>query len=290
MEVNMKIFLLYDDDKEKDDLKKIILNNDLGILAGESNNIREITEEIVNLKPDLIILNVSKEDLGGLDLIKDIKKKTTSTHIIIISDPESKKMVEMAYRYGADFFIYKPISDFEVSTIIRKVKDKIILDKQITKIYQMVKNIRRFDEEIYDSTNWEKEINGILLKLGIIGENGSEDIVRVAKYAIENDINLNYMSIRDLCSKFTDNPKAMEQKMRRAINMAMTNIASLGIEDYMNDTFVEYSNTLFNFEQVKKEMDYLRGKSYEKGSINMKRFISGICTICENNNNILRNI
>ncbi|NLV88441.1 MAG: response regulator [Tissierellia bacterium] len=286
----MKIFLLYDDDKEKDDLKKIILNNDLGILAGESNNIREITEEIVNLKPDLIILNVSKEDLGGLDLIKDIKKKTTSTHIIIISDPESKKMVEMAYRYGADFFIYKPISDFEVSTIIRKVKDKIILDKQITKIYQMVKNIRRFDEEIYDSTNWEKEINGILLKLGIIGENGSEDIVRVAKYAIENDINLNYMSIRDLCSKFTDNPKAMEQKMRRAINMAMTNIASLGIEDYMNDTFVEYSNTLFNFEQVKKEMDYLRGKSYEKGSINMKRFISGICTICENNNNILRNI
>lgn len=286
----MKIFLLYDDDKEKDDLKKIILNNDLGILAGETNNIREITEEIVNLKPDLIILNVSKEDLGGLDLIKDIKKKTTSTHIIIISDPESKKMVEMAYRYGADFFIYKPISDFEVSTIIRKVKDKIILDKQITKIYQMVKNIRRFDEEIYDSTNWEKEINGILLKLGIIGENGSEDIVRVAKYAIENDINLNYMSIRDLCSKFTDNPKAMEQKMRRAINMAMTNIASLGIEDYMNDTFVEYSNTLFNFEQVKKEMDYLRGKSYEKGSINMKRFISGICTICENNNNILRNI
>jgi len=286
----MKIFLLYDDDKEKDDLKKIILNNDLGILAGESNNIREITEEIVNLKPDLIILNVSKEDLGGLDLIKDIKKKTTSTHIIIISDPESKKMVEMAYRYGADFFIYKPISDFEVSTIIRKVKDKIIFDKQITKIYQMVKNIRRFDEEIYDSTNWEKEINGILLKLGIIGENGSEDIVRVAKYAIENDINLNYMSIRDLCSKFTDNPKAMEQKMRRAINMAMTNIASLGIEDYMNDTFVEYSNTLFNFEQVKKEMDYLRGKSYEKGSINMKRFISGICTICENNNNILRNI
>ena len=34
LEVNMKIFLLYDDDKEKDDLKKIILNNDLGILAG----------------------------------------------------------------------------------------------------------------------------------------------------------------------------------------------------------------------------------------------------------------
>lgn len=73
--------------------------------------------------------------------------------------------------------------------------------------------------------------------------------------------------------------------MRRAINVAMTNIASLGIEDYMNETFVEYSNTLFNFEQIKREMDYIRGKSYEKGSINMKKFISGVCTLCESFNN-----
>ena len=236
------------------------------------------------------IFSISMEDLTRLDIIKAIKKKSISPHYIIISNPSSKDMVETAYKYGVDFFIYKPISDFEVSTLIRRVKDKIILAKQLAKIHQLISNIKQIDEEIHDSHNWEKEINSILLKLGIIGENGSEDIVRIAKYVIENDINSNYMSIRDLCSKFTDNPKAMEQKMRRAINIAMTNIASLGIEDYMNDTFVEYSNALFNFEQVKKEMDFLRGKSYEKGSINMKRFISGICTICENNNNILRNI
>lgn len=280
----MKIYLLYDDENDKNTLRRIIANNDLGLISGESNNPKENVENIIDTKPDLVIFDISKGDLSRLDIIKDVKEKKLSIHLIVIANPESKKMVEMAYRYGVDFFIYKPINDFEVSILLKRVREKLLLDNQLTKIQHLINNIKQIDMDMRVSHNWEKDINGILLKLGIIGENGSEDLVKIAKYIIENNINLNYMGIRELCSKFTDNPRVMEQKMRRAINMAMTNIASLGIEDYMNETFVEYSNTLFNFEQVKKEMDYLRGKSNEKGSINMKRFISGLCTICENNN------
>lgn len=280
----MKIYLLYDDENDKNTLRQIIANNDLGLISGESNNPKENVENIIDTKPDLVIFDISKGDLSRLDIIKDVKEKKLSIHLIVIANPESKKMVEMAYRYGVDFFIYKPINDFEVSILLKRVREKLLLDNQLTKIQHLINNIKQIDMDMRVSHNWEKDINGILLKLGIIGENGSEDLVKIAKYIIENNINLNYMGIRELCSKFTNNPRAMEQKMRRAINMAMTNIASLGIEDYMNETFVEYSNTLFNFEQVKKEMDYLRGKSNEKGSINMKRFISGLCTICENNN------
>lgn len=280
----MKIYLLYDDENDKNTLRRIIANNDLGLISGESNNPKENVENIIDTKPDLVIFDISKGDLSRLDIIKDVKEKKLSIHLIVIANPESKKMVEMAYRYGVDFFIYKPINDFEVSILLKRVREKLLLDNQLTKIQHLINNIKQIDMDMRVSHNWEKDINGILLKLGIIGENGSEDLVKIAKYIIENNINLNYMGIRELCSKFTNNPRVMEQKMRRAINMAMTNIASLGIEDYMNETFVEYSNTLFNFEQVKKEMDYLRGKSNEKGSINMKRFISGLCTICENNN------
>ncbi len=52
--------------------------------------------------------------------------------------------------------------------------------------------------------------------------------------------------------------------MRRTIGMAMSNIANLGIEDYMNEIFVEFSNTLFNFEQVRREMEYIRGGKNKK--------------------------
>ena len=37
----------------------------------------------------------------------------------------------------------------------------------------------------------------------------------------------------------------MEQRIRRAIAVGMSNLAHLGIEDFMNDTFTSYSSTLF---------------------------------------------
>ncbi len=78
----------------------------------------------------------------------------------------------------------------------------------------------------------------------------------------------------------------MEQRMRRTIGMAMSNIANLGIEDYMNEIFVEFSNTLFNFEQVRREMEYIRGERIKKGgSVNIKRFLAGLTSYCENINN-----
>ena len=44
--------------------------------------------------------------------------------------------------------------------------------------------------------------------------------------------------------------------------MGMANLAHLGIEDFMNDTFAQYSSTLFNFEELRAEMDYIRAVSY----------------------------
>jgi len=69
--------------------------------------------------------------------------------------------------------------------------------------------------------------------------------------------------------------------MRRSMNKALTNIANAGIEDYMNDIFVKYSSTLFDFQSVKAEMDFLRGKRKEGGKVNIHRFMEGIILMLE---------
>ena len=83
-------------------------------------------------------------------------------------------------------------------------------------------------------------------------------------------------TLKELCEQFTDNPKTMEQRIRRAASMGMINIASLGIEDYMNETFIEYSNGIYNFEQIKLEMDYIRKKSSKRGMVNIKKFLDNL--------------
>lgn len=280
----MKIFIL---DKNSDDintLKKIVISNQLGFLVGVSDNPLEDIEEIMASEPDLIILDMLDEKFNGFRIIKKIKKNYPNTKFIMISNFTPKENVEKAYICGIEYFIYKPINFFEVETIIKKVKHKIELEEKLKKIQQIFNDIRPISENVEETKDCERGIKLILFKLGIMGEIGSEDIVKVVNYLIKSKTKINNISIREICSRFTNNPKVMEQKMRRTINIAMSNIASLGIEDYMNETFVEYSNTLFNFEQIKREMDYIRGKSNENGSINMKKFLSGLSILCENYN------
>jgi two-component system response regulator YcbB len=87
---------------------------------------------------------------------------------------------------------------------------------------------------------------------------------------------MSHFTVKELCSHFSDNPKTLEQKIRRTATVGMINIANIGIEDYMNEIFTEYSNGLYNFEQVKIEMDFIRRKSKKRGKINIKKFIDGI--------------
>lgn len=281
----MKIFVLDKNSKDINILKKIIRSNNLGLLVGESNDFNEGLEEIIFSSPDLVVLDHVGNKTDGFYIIDEIKRKGINTRFIMISDFTSKKNIERAYEEGVEYAIYKPINDLEVKTIIEKVKYKIELEEKIKKVQEIFKDTDSNLEETVETNDCERDVNLILLKLGIMGEIGSTELLKVVKFLIQNNIKLNDISIREICSKFTSNPKVMEQKMRRAINTAMSNVAALGIEDYMNETFMEYSNTLFNFEQTKREMDYLRGRSQERGTINMKKFLSGICLLCENQNN-----
>lgn len=285
----MKIFVLDKNSNDINILKKIIHSNNLGSLVGESRDFNEGLEEIIFSSPDLVVLDHLGDRIDGFQVINEIKRKGIDIKFIMISEFASKKDIEKAYEEGVEYAIYKPINTLEVKTIIEKVKYNIQLEEKIRKIQEIFKEIFKETNPHSNSTeeikNCERSINIILLKLGIMGEIGSEDLLKVVKFLIYNNIKLNDISIRDICSKFTQNPKIMEQKMRRAINTAMVNVAALGIEDYMNETFMEYSNTLFNFEQIKREMDYIRGKSKDRGTINMKKFLSGICILCENQNN-----
>ena len=89
------------------------------------------------------------------------------------------------------------------------------------------------------------------------------------------------LKLKDLSHDLSSNPKAMEQRIRRTINKGLSNIANLGIEDYLNETYVKYSNTLFDFDQVRLEMEYIRGKKSAGGKINIKKFMDNLILLAE---------
>ena len=115
------------------------------------------------------------------------------------------------------------------------------------------------------------------------GEKGSADILNLCLFIRREQKSLQQESIRELCSELSDNPRSMEQRMRRAIAVGLTNLAHLGLEDFLNESFTRYSSTLFPFEEVRAEMDLIRGKKNYGGKPSIKKFIESLMQLAEQN-------
>lgn len=238
--------------------------------------------EIQCLNPDIVLVDLFIPGVDGLSLVKNAKSMHPEMQFIMVSQVSAKNMIEKAYKNGVEFYIQKPINAVEIETIIKKVSESLETNRtlnQIQKLFNKDTNILKSNS--LKSGNEIQTIKNIMLRIGIIGEAGSKDLIDITVFLREKNENMGNYTLNQLCKKFAESPKSMEQRIRRTISIGMTNIANIGIEDYMNDVFVEYSTGLFNFEQVKKEMDYIRKKSSDRGKVTIKKFIDGLVSYCE---------
>lgn len=275
----MNIYVVEDDMNIINILTKIIEERNLGNVIGYSQDGISGEKELVRLNPDIALVDLLMPGKDGLNLIRDVKKINSEIQFIMISQVSSKDMIGRAYEYGVEYYINKPINALEIDNILRKVIEKVEMKKTMDEIQKFIKigdiaSRKNIEEDRKEDI--ERNINNIMQRIGIVGEIGSEDIVNIISYLIEEDKSMKDFTITELLSKFSENPKSLEQRIRRTAAIGLSNLAYLGLEDYMDQIFVEYSNSLYSFKQVRTEMDYIKGKSKKKGTVNLKKFIEGI--------------
>lgn len=281
----MKFYLIDDDQNILNILKLIIKNRNLGEICGTSLNPADALEDLKYVQPDIVIVDLLMPIMDGISFVKKAAPLYPNIAFIMLSQVAAKDMISSAYESGIEFFIQKPINSIEVENVIRNVSQKLSMQRAIGEMQNLFLNqmqqLNPQDSQTEGSQNTHIEkTQDILQKLGIIGEIGSKDIINIVDYMITHRDTVADATLTELCSHFSDNPKSMEQRIRRTANTAMVNLANLGIEDYSNDTFIEYSNTLFNFEQVRREMDYIRGKVEKGGNVKIRNFLNALVSYC----------
>ena len=275
----MKIFIVEDDQNIIRILEKIIEDKKLGEVVGKANDGVRGLEEIKIVKPDIVLVDLLMPGKDGISLTRELKAIYPDIQYIMISQVSSKDMIAKAYESGIEYYISKPINAIEVQTVIKKVEEKVDMKKklnQIQDLFSAESENSKIEGGSHNSNNGIEGVKQVMQKIGVIGESGSQDIIDVAKYLIDTNQNMSNFTVKEICSHFDDDPKTKEQRIRRTATVGLINLANIGIEDYINEIFVEYSNGLYNFEQVKIEMDFIRGKSKKRGKVNIKKFIDGI--------------
>lgn len=286
----MKLYILEDDPSVIAVLEQIIESHDLGIVCGDSADEMPTIEQIMQTAPDIILLDFLMPHRDGVTTLHQLREAGCKARCIMISQVSDKEMIAQAYSAGVDFFISKPINVIEVCTVISNATNQLENERKLNDIGRLF-GLQGFSAtpqpqaqasaapaapQTTDAAPQMRRIQGILNQLGMTGEKGTEDIIRICEYLLQNRLTASGISIGNLCTALSDSPKTMEQRVRRAIQAGMSNLAHLGCEDFMNETFVRYSSTLFSFEDVRREMNLIRGKSLTGGKIRLRGFIDGL--------------
>ncbi|MBQ1190222.1 MAG: response regulator [Lachnospiraceae bacterium] len=273
----MRIYIVEDDLAIINILEDIIETQDLGEVCGDCGGEPADVLDVLRCKPDVVLVDFFMPVMDGVEFVKELRTVNDSIKCIMISQVSSKELISKAYSAGIDFFINKPINLIEVTSVLKNVEKQLENERTLNNIRKMfMSEINQMTSPVEKTDSYGRKLKYILNRVGMSGEKGCPDIIKICEYLHSNQIPVSQLSVAQMCEKVSDSPKNMEQRIRRAIAAGMSNVAHMGIEDFMNETFTTYSGTLFSFEDVKAEMDFIRGKKNYGGKVSIKKFIDGL--------------
>ena len=94
--------------------------HDLKVI-GELSNGAEAVEKAVELKPDLILMDIALPMLNGIEAARQISKLVPESKIIFLTQETSAEVVEEAMRLGAWGYVAKVKAASELINAIEKV-------------------------------------------------------------------------------------------------------------------------------------------------------------------------
>ncbi|ACJ33865.1 chemotaxis protein CheY [Anoxybacillus flavithermus NBRC 109594] len=90
-------------------------------VAGEAENGKEAVDLYIELKPDIVTLDITMPVMSGLEAVREIKRHDPHAKIIMCSAMGQQKMVVEAIEAGALDFIVKPFDESRVMEAIQRV-------------------------------------------------------------------------------------------------------------------------------------------------------------------------
>ena len=100
-------------------IKDILTKNGYNVV-GEAENGARAVEKYNELKPDLVLMDITMPEMDGISAVKEIKKVDPNAKIVMCSAMGQQAMVIEAIQAGARDFIVKPFQPDRVLEAVRK--------------------------------------------------------------------------------------------------------------------------------------------------------------------------
>lgn len=118
----MRKFLIVDDSSfMRKILKSILVKNGYTVI-GEAENGKIAIEKYVQLQPDIVTMDVTMNEMSGIEALGEIKKIDGDAKVIMVSAMGQEVIVREAISLGAKGFLVKPFEERTVLSAIASCK------------------------------------------------------------------------------------------------------------------------------------------------------------------------
>ncbi len=101
-------------------IKDILSKNGYNVV-GEAENGAKAVEKYNELKPDLVLMDITMPEMDGIQALKKIKESDAAATVIMCSAMGQQAMVIESIQSGAKDFIVKPFQADRVLEAVKKV-------------------------------------------------------------------------------------------------------------------------------------------------------------------------
>lgn len=166
--------LIADDHTMVAELCKTLLEPEFDVVGIVSNG-RELIEMAINLKPDVIVVDIAMPVLNGLDAGQQVKVMFPAMKLVYLTMNPDREIAAEAFRRGAAGYLLKTCAASEMVTAIREVlRGGSYLSRTLPK--DTVNYLRRQRDELVDEerrlTGRQREVLQLLAEGKVMKEVG----------------------------------------------------------------------------------------------------------------------
>lgn len=103
----IKVVIVDDHVMVREGLKKMLTAEAEIVVVGEAGNGKEALSVVGKVAPDVVVLDISMPEMGGLEVISDLREVSPKSRIVILSMHGKETLAQEALRSGASAYILK---------------------------------------------------------------------------------------------------------------------------------------------------------------------------------------
>lgn len=143
-----RILLVDDHEVVRLGLKSLLERHPNFEVIGEASSAREALEQVANLEPDVVVMDIRMPGTSGIEACEEIVGRFPQTKVIMLTSYAEDEMLFSAIRAGASGYILKQIgSDDLVKALEAVSRGEALLDPAVTqRVFQEVRRAVKEEE------------------------------------------------------------------------------------------------------------------------------------------------